>query len=91
MCMEPLRGVREKLSGDTTSEYRRGYQQGVRDSFKKFKSAVDFYLKYLHCNFNLDELKHIMPEDVQTQYELYNTEYVDDWLFRYCFGDVIDE
>ena len=44
---EPLRGVREKLSGDTTSEYRRGHQQGVRDSFERFKSAVDGFFEEL--------------------------------------------
>jgi len=76
---EPLRG--KKTEQDCGCYYF---------EFEDVKSAVDFYLKYRHCNFGLDELKHIMPEDVQTQYELYNTEYVDDWLFEYCFGDLIE-
>ena len=55
MC-EPLRGKLEELENYPWEgeEFSSGYGIGVRDSFDKFKSAVEFYKKYRMYRTNTD-------------------------------------
>jgi len=92
MC-EPLRGKKKVVDTKHYQPIPRG--QTIVDIFLKedVKSAVEFYKKYrnnpdeLFEDFNLiDKMKDygipevLSPEDMED----YN-----DWLFDYCFGDVI--
>ena len=57
---------------------------------KDVKSALEFYKKYRDCNFDLEEWKNILPAYVIGAYRNYDNKTVNNWLFDYCFGDVIE-
>jgi len=80
MC-EPLRGkIKSRQYADLV----------VVDCFDKpdVKSAVDFYKKY---RYKEPAFERDFPEVYKENYDLIECyAYFNDWLFNYCFGDVID-
>ena len=64
-------------------------------TFNDVKSAVEFYKRYRYHIKRLDEeheelyiiYNNLCMEEIKTS-EFVNTKY-NDWLFDYCFGDVI--
>jgi hypothetical protein len=65
---------------------------GIEDAFKSFVERIEFYKKYvddtkLFCNEQTNILKeeHLLDSDI----EMMMASEWRDWLFNYCFGDVI--
>ncbi|MFW6130157.1 MAG: hypothetical protein ACOC56_03160 [Atribacterota bacterium] len=77
-----------------------GYRDGVDEAFKNFKERIDFYKKYKNSMEEFsDEYQSLYKEmcmkikgRVQTEcaFSHYDKEKYRDWLFDYCFGDVIE-
>lgn len=101
MC-KTLNGKQQELydlhhDRNMSDGYNYGYRCGVNDSFDVFKSAVELYKKYrnnekqfrkdfadIHMGFKEFQEKH---KNKQLSYFRYYRE----WLFDYCFKDVIKE
>jgi hypothetical protein len=83
--------TKEKLKQKTDKEVY-WYFNGIDDAFESFAERVEFYKKYvddtkLFCNEQTNILKeeHLLDSDIEM---MMASEYRD-WLFNYCFGDVI--
>jgi hypothetical protein len=66
---------------------------GIEDAFKSFVERIEFYKKYaddteLFCNEQTNILKEerLLDSDIEM---MMASEYRD-WLFDYCFGDMIE-
>ena len=60
-----------------------GYDIGIYDAFKSFAERVEFYKKYKDWDW---------CKELETQWKERKEKYIgkwNDWLFDYCFGDVI--
>jgi hypothetical protein len=92
MC-EPLRGKKYRIYGNG-EEGSKGLKDGNLLDVDDVKSAVEFYKKYRYGTEYSLEKEH--PE-IWKEYLKYRKEHGivsnavnDDWLFDYCFGDVIN-
>jgi len=65
----------------------KSYGQGLDDAFKSFAERVEFYKKY-------KDLYYTPSQKIWEKYIKYHTKHLEigwkDWLFDYCFGDVIE-
>jgi len=60
------------------------YDAGIKDAFESFAERVEFYKKYkLNTGLITEELKNEFKSNG-------NGRKWNDWLFDYCFGDVIE-
>jgi len=67
------------------NDWNGGYQSGIADAFDSFKERIDFFSKYKLNSGN------ITPHFLQEAWNEYKgTNNWNNWLFDYCFGDVIE-
>ena len=88
----------EIFSTNYPDQKKLGNNMGIDDAFKSFKERIDFYKKYkraIYGSFQKDYpvlwklwLKYL-EEDGDRMWERHNEQLFSDWLFDYCFGDVI--
>ena len=83
----------KKIYTDSTYSFgfNDGIVEGIDKTWKSFAERVEFYIKHYDSNFELSELEDVMPEDVKRAYCDYNDNIVNEWLFDYCFGDIVEE
>ena len=76
------------------------YIAGIEDAFKSFAERVEFYKRYVYNESSLeDEEKYIADkwfdyvkeqERKKIWIEINREVEYNDWLFNYCFGDVVE-
>jgi len=71
----------------TDTLYDTSWNDGVNYAFKSFAERIEFYLEY--CSRNDNELDDI-PDILYQQYSNSTIRHWNDWLFDYCFGEVIE-
>lgn len=94
-----LKEIEEKLISQATlqkdNDYRQGYLDGVKISFKKFQLVSKFYNRYKGQPFAFysGEYKDVIGSESlhdflrKFQVTFGKTEVFDNWLYIYCFGD----